>query len=354
MTAAKKFLFDTAFDNASTFEEEERQKEPEVEVTTFSQADVDAAREQGVTAGKEEGIREAANTTEHRIMESLTALVGRLSDLFRSQEEVNTNTARNAITVAAAIARKVLPDLNRRNALGEVERLVEMAMEKMLEDSRVVVRVNPELRDPLAERIDGQTAGTAAEGRVTVSGDADLAVGDCRIEWSDGGAERNTAAMWKDIDAIIERNLGSGAETADQGGSADHAGTAAADAPEALGEPAQEPPGQPPQEAAAGGREDIGDLSEPGAESAPETRQPTGPEAVAGDAGERGADGPDEGPDAGADGGGDPPADEPPAGGAEGNAGGGRDDTGDEGVQETRTDTRDADAQETTTATAGD
>ena len=240
MTAVKKFLFDTTFGASETCEGEANQKESGGRVPPFSQADVDAARDEGFAAGKEEGIRAAANTTEHRITESLRLLIERLSELFRMQDEANTDTARNAITVAITIARKMFPDLASRNALGEVERVAKMAMEKVLNDSPVVVRVNPELRDPLAERIDGHTAGTAAEGRITVSGDADLPVGDCRIEWRDGGAERDVAARWKGIDAIIERNMGCDADTSDPGAGRERAEAARDGADSGAGEPRAE------------------------------------------------------------------------------------------------------------------
>jgi flagellar assembly protein FliH len=266
MTAVRKFLFDTPFGTSKTCEGKANQEDSEGGVPTFSQADVDAAREEGFAAGKEEGIRAAANTTQHRITESLTALMERLSELFRMQDEANTDTARNAITVAITIARKMFPDLASRNALGEVERAAEMAMEKMLNDSPVVVRVNPELRHPLAERIDAHTAGTAAEGRVTVSGDADLPVGDCRIEWRDGGTGRDAAAMWKDIDAIIERNMGCAVETLGPGAGRQRAEAARNGAPEAPGESAPGPTAPHPQDGAEGtegdagnGRDDAGD-----------------------------------------------------------------------------------------------
>ncbi len=298
MTAVKKFLFDTTFGASETGDGEANQKE--FEGGTAMSRQVDAAREEGFAAGREEGIRAAANTTEHRITESLTALMERLSEHFRTQDEANTATARNAIAAAITIARKMFPDLAARNALGEVERVAEMAMETVVDDSPMVVRVNPELRDPLAERIDAHIAGTAAEGRVTVSADADLPVGDCRIEWRDGGAERNAAALWKDIDAIIERNTGCAAEPADPGAGRERAEAARDGAPEAPGE------------------------SAPG---------PTVPQ-------------PRDGADSGAG--------EPRAEGADGNAGNnGRDDAGDGGVHETPADTGPAGVQETTATTAG-
>ena len=343
MTAVKKFLFEPTFGASETGDGEASQKEFEGGTATSRQ--VDAAREEGFAAGREEGIRAAANTTEHRITESLTALMERLSELFRMQDEANTDTARNAITVAITIARKMFPDLASRNALGEVERVAGMAMEKVLNDSPMVVRVNPELRDPLAQRIDAHTAGTAAEGRVTVSGDADLPMGDCRIEWRDGGAERDTAAMWKGIDAIIERNMGCDAETSDPGAGRERAEAAPDGAPEAPVESAQGPTVPHPQDGADAETDENRDVSEPAAEGTPDIAPPGGPAAVAGEAGETPAEGADSGADAAAG--------EPRAEGAEGDAGNGRDDAGDGGVNETPADTGHAGAQETTAATTG-
>ena len=50
MTAVRKFLFENSFDD----------EEPEEVVPTFSEEEVNAAREEGFAAGEEEGIREAA------------------------------------------------------------------------------------------------------------------------------------------------------------------------------------------------------------------------------------------------------------------------------------------------------
>ena len=345
MTAARKFLFDTTFGASETGEGDANQEQSTGRVPTFGQADVDAAREEGFAAGKEEGSRAAANTTEHRIAESLTVLMERLSEHFRMHDEANTDTARNAITVAITIARKMCPDLASRNALGEVERVAEMAMEKVLDDSPMVVRVNPELRDLLAERIDAHTAGTAAEGRVKVSGDADLPVGDCRIEWRDGGAERDTTAMWKGIDEIIERNLGCAAETSDPDDGGEHAGAAPDGAPEAPDESAPGPTVAPPQDGADAAADENRDVPEAAAEGTPDVAQTDGPAAAAGEAGET----PTEGPE----GGGGAAAGEPRAEGAEGDAGNGRDDAGDGGEPETPADTGHAGGEETTAATAG-
>ena len=46
------------------------------------------------------------------------------------------------------------------------------------------------------------------EGRLVVLGDPDLALGDARIEWADGGVVRERARIEAEIDAAVAAHLG--------------------------------------------------------------------------------------------------------------------------------------------------
>src|SRR3546814_8811652 len=65
------------------------------------------------------------------------------------------------------------------------------------------------------------------EGKLVFLADERLKTGDLRVEWADGGVERNQMALWQEIDAVIARVL---APTAGDGKqppqSADPQGTA--------------------------------------------------------------------------------------------------------------------------------
>ncbi len=217
MPAAKKFMFDTRFDEeprpeepAEVVEEEPEAEEAE-EAPTFSQDDVNAARDEGFAAGRDQGVREAAGVTERMTAEALGAVGERLAELFRIQQETNTATAADAVAVAAAVVRKLFPDLSRRNALGEVERLIEDVMDTMMGEPRVTIRVDAELHTALEEHVAGLATRHGFEGQIDVVADPELPAGDCRIEWRNGGAERNSDALWQEIDLIVARNLGDGA-----------------------------------------------------------------------------------------------------------------------------------------------
>ncbi len=219
MVAIRKYLFDTVFDTSEApapepkaesdqkAQQEVEDQAEEEEIPTYSQEDLAVAQQEGFATGKEEGLREATGATERQLAESLAAVGQHLSGLFDIQARANTVAAADAVTVAATIARKIFPHLTQRGGLGEIERMVEASMQRVLDEPRVVIRVNGALRDSLAEHIEALTAGSGHEGKVTLLADDEVPVGDCRVVWVDGGAERNTAAMWQEIDAIIERNI---------------------------------------------------------------------------------------------------------------------------------------------------
>ncbi len=247
MTAARKFIFETNFDDFQAPEpkpeEIVEEAEPvQEEAPTYSEDELNAAREEALVAGRKEGANEAADASEREIAAALAAIEGGLSELFRMQEEANDSMLKNAISVAATVARKLFPDLNRKNALGEVENLVVTTMEKVMDEPKVTVNVAEELRPGLEQRIDSLIKG--CEGKLMVRGDADMALGDCKIEWNEGGAERNTDAMWKEIDLIIEHNIGG-----DDQGAGDESSAAAGDPDRGAEAPVSAPPPETEQAA---------------------------------------------------------------------------------------------------------
>ncbi|MDA0997735.1 MAG: FliH/SctL family protein [Proteobacteria bacterium] len=122
--------------------------------------------------------------------------------------------------MAVAVAKKMFPDLNARNALGEVERVVVDTLKAITDEPRVQIRVSPGLREAFNERLPTLTHRAGFEGKVFVNADHALDIGDCAVEWSNGAAIRDIADAWQMIDEIVERNLrdadGEAAADADQ------------------------------------------------------------------------------------------------------------------------------------------
>lgn len=219
MAAARKFLFSTVFDNEPAAFPEVAEAEvaaapPEAEAAappppppTFSEAELAAARDEAFAAGREDGIRQAAEAVGQQIADTLLRLMEHLDQLFARQASAAEVAATEAAAVAVAITRKVLPVLAGRGAVEEVSGLIGQAMELARDEPRVIIRVAESLREPLAGHIQALTEGRGFRGEVVLTGDPAMAPGDCAVDWSAGGAERDSAALWRQIDAIVERNL---------------------------------------------------------------------------------------------------------------------------------------------------
>ncbi len=213
MSSVQKFTFDLDFGAPETpsepeaVDETEADLEPEIEVPTFSEEELEQARAEGFDAGREEGRSDAAAATEQRLVEGIDGIAQQLSDLLDAQAAENTEIGREMTAVAVGIAKKVFPDLNARNALGEIERIIQETLSAITEEPRVQVFVAPDLREPMNERLAVLTSRAAYDGKVFVNADPTLELGDCRVEWSNGSAIRDTEALWEMIDEIVERNL---------------------------------------------------------------------------------------------------------------------------------------------------
>lgn len=282
MVASNKFLFDTNFSAPGEPEQErpveETPTEPEVVEPTYGEEQLLQAREEGFAAGKEEGHKEALASLQQRILDTLDVVGAAVKDLYAHQREANDQVMRDAVVIALGISRKLFPDLNERNALGEVGRMVEMTVQRIVEEPRVVIRVHSDLRDSLDEHLDRLSKAIGYEGKLIVSPDDSIAMGDCRMEWSSGAAVRDTQALWQIIEEVLERNFGAnGAEF--PGGEGSAAGEAAipadAEAASAPSPQPSEPPAAMPEAApepapAASTEPEVGSDSSAGAAGGPE------------------------------------------------------------------------------------
>ena len=216
MDTAQKFIFDTDFEveakrvllEIKQEVEVEGKAEVEVAAPTFTEEEVNTARTEGFNAGKEEGIREAANATEQRVLETLKALSQQTEQIFHAMDELNTTAIRNAMSVGASIVHKLFPHLNERHADAEVEALIDTVIKQVISDPTIRVHVNEKLSEAVKERFTAMAAEIGHGNKVEVIADSTLPEGNCRLEWESGGASRDSAGMWRDVEEILERNLG--------------------------------------------------------------------------------------------------------------------------------------------------
>lgn len=201
MTAIKKYQFENSFKPGSSGTDSRGERKHTADDLAIA---AEAAREQGKLAG----IAEARRSIEHTTAVALSRISEQLQALGQTIEDIHYESASHALKIALAAVRKVLPDLARRNGLAEIEALVRECLNTFYDEPRVVVRVHDKMLDPLRERVDDIAAGCGFDGKIVLFGDEHLAETDCRVEWADGGAERNLTGLYQEIGRVVEKVTG--------------------------------------------------------------------------------------------------------------------------------------------------
>lgn len=204
MPSISKFLFDTSFDGPAA------NVPPKPVRRNFTAAEVEAAKAKAFADGHAAGTNESTSEAAQRSAAALESIAAKLNELVRHTDRNRAESLKAAVGSAMAIVRKMLPALARREAVTEIETLVRDCLGRMHDEPKMVVRVHESLVETFRARIDTTADASGFSGRIAVVADAKQTPADVRIEWADGGVERNTQQVWQEIEAIIERFVASG------------------------------------------------------------------------------------------------------------------------------------------------
>lgn len=221
MQAGDKFLFDMDFDDLDILKEisdqevavdeiaESEETEPEEEVITFTEEEMNNQRQQALEEGRQQGAAETLGGIENNIANVLTKIDETMSGLFKIQREENELNRKEAISVASAVVGKLFSSLDTEHGFGEVIKLTEETLDGLLREPAIVIHVNDAYAGRVEERIGEYLRHRDFQGKFSVTGDGDMAAGDCRIEWVTGSAERSSNMILEAAQDVIAHNLNS-------------------------------------------------------------------------------------------------------------------------------------------------
>jgi flagellar assembly protein FliH len=195
MTSTAKYMFDEDFATGSkptiTVVEAERRRE-----------DAEAqAHRKGFALGQAQARGEA----EQRIAAALGAIAEGLSRLDHSLSGIEARLETEAVEVAVAVAAKLAPELIAREPFAEISALANECFHQLVTAPHIVVRVGADIHDAAKDKLEEIARAKGFEGRLVVLSDDTIAAGDCRIEWADGGVNRDSAATLSAIDDVVGR-----------------------------------------------------------------------------------------------------------------------------------------------------
>jgi len=202
MAAPAKFMFDM------DFAAPDRTRERSATAAEIAQT-VAAAEARAYRDGFDAGQREAKAESDRRAATALEEIRISVQGIAQRFSAVEVRMETEAVDVAIAVARKLCGELVAAEPLGEIVGLIRECFAQLVATPHLVVRINESLYEGARERFERLAKQSGFEGRLVILAEPEIATGDCRIEWADGGVVLERAAIDAKINELVGRYIAS-------------------------------------------------------------------------------------------------------------------------------------------------
>lgn len=190
MAAAKKFMFAADFSGNSR--------------KAVDEAALETARAEGFHSGLDQARREG----EQQLGSLLAQLVRHGERLLTQQDErlaeIEAQAAQLAVATARSLAGAALADKPLAQLLGAARECLAHARHA----PHLVIRVHESLVEAVEGKLSGLARETGFAGRIVVLGEPDIAIGDGRLEWADGGIAIERTELDEAVDKAVRAVFG--------------------------------------------------------------------------------------------------------------------------------------------------
>ena len=202
MAAPAKFLFDV------DFAAPDKARAPVVTPAEIAEK-IANAEAHAYRAGFDAAQREAKAESDRRAALALEEIGVAISSISTRFANIETRMETEAVDVAVAVARKLCSELVANEPLTEIMALVHDCFKHLVATPHIVVRINDQLYDEARERIEKLARQSGFPGKLVILAEPEIAGGDCKIEWADGGVLLERAAIETKINELVGRYMAS-------------------------------------------------------------------------------------------------------------------------------------------------
>jgi flagellar assembly protein FliH len=168
-----------------------------------------AAHEAALIRAEADGYRKGMNAAEGKIEGRATGALERIAEAIATMAQglpaIESRLEAESVHVAVAVARKLAPELIAAEPLGEIAALASSCFHQLIAAPHVVVRVAEQIYEIAQPRLESIAQLHGFQGRLVVLAEPGMALGDCRIEWADGGLSRDCVASEAAIAEAVSR-----------------------------------------------------------------------------------------------------------------------------------------------------
>ena len=188
---ARKFLFQRDF------------AAPAGEQTPRSREALAEAEKRGREAGFAEGQARARAEADAQMQQMLGRIAEDVAALLARADEDRAAFEDEAVAFATALAEKLAGDALAHYPMDAIAQLARKSFEHLRGVPHLVVRVNEALVEKTEALMQKIARERGFEGRLVIMGEPEIAPGDARLEWADGGVVREGAKIGASVAEAI-------------------------------------------------------------------------------------------------------------------------------------------------------
>jgi flagellar assembly protein FliH len=161
------------------------------------------AEQRGFAQGVAEGRRQGAAEADVQLAAVMRRLADGAGTLLSGLGARQAQIEEEALAFAVALGRKLAGKALAAQPLDAIADAAHASFEHLRGVPHLVVRVNAALVESVEAQVQRMSRDQGYEGRLVVIGEPDIAPGDARIEWADGGIVRDQSRIEAAVAQIV-------------------------------------------------------------------------------------------------------------------------------------------------------
>ena len=201
----EKFFFDQNVFDEDHIEEDLLEPE-EPPPPTFTEAEIEAAKNAAFRRGQTQGIEEEKNSREQHLASAMDVLAKNMAMLFAQEQAREAVYEREAVELVGVLLKRLYPHFSQQNGFDELKASLHQIIASQSGRQSVLVRVAPDMTDGI-ERFLKDLQARQSDILFTVKGDESLSGTQCELSWEHGGARHDPESIANQIMDILSEGL---------------------------------------------------------------------------------------------------------------------------------------------------
>lgn len=170
----------------------------------YSEAEMIEAKNIAEQTGFEKGYKTKSDEVEQSSAIVLENINTKLMDIISHREELDKKLEQDFINLNREVIKKLIPTLNEGQAVEILNKFLAENFANFRKASKLSFYFNPAVIKDIQAQVSRLAHIHDFEGKISIHKDEDIGVSDCRIEWENGGVEKNSKVLLEKIDNMLE------------------------------------------------------------------------------------------------------------------------------------------------------